>query len=51
MKNINVPTAEELEEMLSYGIAITDCPEGCEVEIDGECPHGYQSVFITMGLV
>jgi len=26
----------------------TDCPEGCVVEPDGHCPHGYESAMLTL---
>ena len=42
---------EELEVMASQGLAPTDCPEGCIVEPDGLCLHGYQSVLLEMGLI
>jgi hypothetical protein len=29
----------------------TDCPDGCAVEVDGYCPHGYISAGRTAGLV
>ena len=29
----------------------TACPEGCEVEPDGKCPHGYRSVARVLGLI
>lgn len=29
----------------------TDCPEGCVVEPDGHCPHGYMSAALTAGLI
>lgn len=32
---------ELLEEYENDGICSTDCPEGCRVEIDGKCIHGY----------
>ena len=44
-------TDEELTDMLDSGIAATDCPEGCEVEPDGTCAHGYQSIFLEMGVI
>jgi len=44
-------TAEELEEMMMDGTMATECPEGCEVEPDGRCPHGYNSILIEMGLI
>jgi hypothetical protein len=29
----------------------TDCPEGCHVEDDGACPHGFKSAALTAGLI
>ena len=29
----------------------TDCPEGCTVEADGICPHGYESALRTLGAI
>lgn len=29
----------------------TDCPEGCYVEPDGHCPHGYESAALTLGII
>lgn len=29
----------------------TDCPNGCQVEPDGYCPHGYWSAGITAGVI
>lgn len=29
----------------------TDCPEGCFVEPDGYCPHGYQSAGLSAGVI
>lgn len=29
----------------------TDCPEGCVVEPDGHCYHGYFSAAITAGVI
>jgi hypothetical protein len=34
----------DLEEMMGY----TDCPEGCFVEPDGTCTHGYVSAMLTL---
>ncbi len=33
------------------GATPTVCPEGCEVEPDGYCPHGYESVLVMAGLI
>lgn len=27
------------------------CSEGCEVEPDGVCPHGFQSIVLERGLI
>ena len=34
-------------------ISITEvlCNEGCTVEPDGECPHGYPSILLAAGLI
>ena len=29
----------------------TDCPEGCTVEPDGICPHGFKSAGLTLGII
>lgn len=29
----------------------TDCPQGCQVEDDGTCPHGWQSGALSAGLI
>jgi hypothetical protein len=28
----------------------TDCPQGCKIEADGTCPHGYRSAGLTLGV-
>ena len=43
---------DEIEEMiLGESNASTSCPEGCEVEVDGTCPHGYSSHLLELGFV
>ena len=27
------------------------CDQGCEVEPDGHCPHGCESILLTVGLI
>lgn len=40
------------EEMFGTRIGIPAlCSEGCEVEVDGQCPHGFPSLAIAMGVV
>jgi hypothetical protein len=29
----------------------TDCPDGCHVEPDGHCPHGFESAGLTLGVI
>jgi hypothetical protein len=43
--------AEFGPEALSDSVVPTRCPEGCEVEPDGECPHGHPSVLVAAGLI
>jgi len=45
----NEPDMEELEEMAWDGIALAT--DGCEVEPDGVCQHGYPSWLIELGLI
>lgn len=34
-----------------YMMGQTDCEEGCTVEPDGVCPHGYESAALTLGII
>jgi hypothetical protein len=50
--------AAALVDMLSEGqediddwVRETDCPEGCYVEPDGVCSHGYESAALTLGAI
>ena len=36
---------------LDEGWSKTLCPEGCPVEPDGICPHGFKSVALEYGLI
>lgn len=41
----------ELEEIAMDSVVPAVCSEGCQVEPDGECPHGFPSVLIVMGII
>lgn len=41
------PTSMEADDLQGA----TDCPDGCEVEPDGVCPHGYLSAARTLGII
>lgn len=44
--------ARALEDSMDYDeMGCTDCPEGCEVEPDGICAHGYESAGLTLGVI
>lgn len=54
--------AAELTELIADGLSpfameaddaqgATDCPEGCVVEPDGHCPHGFESAALTAGVI
>lgn len=40
-------SASDAEDAMGH----TDCPEGCVVEPDGHCPHGYESAALTLGVI
>jgi len=41
------PFADDADLMMGE----TDCPNGCTVEPDGTCHHGYTSAAITAGVI
>lgn len=44
--------AADLEVSMDYDeMGTTDCPQGCEVEPDGTCSHGFQSAGLTLGVI
>lgn len=57
-----LPSAEEVKVMSGYiardeydlaeaYMGETRCPDGCVVEPDGYCSHGYKSLGLRMGLI
>lgn len=42
---------EFMEICLDEGWSPTKCPEGCPVEPDGECRHGFKSVALELGFI
>jgi hypothetical protein len=42
---------EFIETCLDEGWSPTKCPEGCVVEPDGGCPHGFKSVALELGFI
>ena len=44
------PTEAELEEML-LGSSSATATDGCQVEPDGSCPHGFPSWPVYFGLI
>jgi hypothetical protein len=49
-----VESLDDPELMLDDGDALmgaTDCRQGCVVEPDGACPHGYEAAALTAGLI
>jgi len=45
------PTIDDLMAWEADGGCEACCEEGCWVEPDGYCPHGYPSWLIVMGLI
>ena len=54
-EDIGIETQEEwhiqLEEWMNDSMAPALCSEGCEVEPDGTCEHGFPSIFIAIGVI
>jgi hypothetical protein len=46
---VRVPSIKTLEKWSFDGICKT--PDGCRVEPDGICPHGYQSWLLILGYI
>ena len=42
-------STDDIEEMLFDGDVIA--ADGCQVDPDGRCPHGYRSPLLTIGLI
>jgi anaerobic ribonucleoside-triphosphate reductase activating protein len=42
---------EFMAECLDEGWSPTKCPQGCLVEPDGVCPHGFKSVAMELGFI
>lgn len=48
---VEPPSQEELREAVFDGVCGTPCEEGCDVEPDGECCHGYPSWLRLYGVI
>ncbi len=42
---------EIIAEAIKDGVAPTNCPDGCVVELDGTCQHNYKSLILELGLI
>ena len=41
----------DLESWVFDSVVPTACPDGCEVEPDGRCCHGYPSALVFLGII
>lgn len=48
---VNSFDIEENEDVLLDSVQPTACPDGCEVEPDGTCCHGYRSISLLLGII
>jgi hypothetical protein len=46
-----VPNGDELEEFEEEGLVPTLCPEDCDAEPDGCCPHGFDSLLVVHEMI
>jgi hypothetical protein len=53
LENHGFTTFEEMAQAVMVGTAHapTLCEEDCEVEPDGVCPHGHQSLLLMAGMI
>ena len=42
---------EELGDVLFDSVQPAMCSDGCEVEPDGKCPHGFPSISLALGII
>lgn len=47
LSQLDISSFDEFEQLMGE----TDCPDGCYVEPDGICPHGYLSAGRTAGVI
>lgn len=45
------PSMAQLERWDNEGGCEAACPEGCWVEPDGHCEHGYKSWLLVLGMI
>jgi len=54
-KLLQVEGYEDLEEFLNEvgfdSVQPALCSEGCQVEPDGRCPHGFPSILLALGYI
>lgn len=55
-KKLSVSETLEIEGLSLMDVAFSSvvpacCSEGCQVEPDGHCPHGNESVLLAEGLI
>lgn len=55
-KRISAPEAMRragltMGDLMDAGVVPACCDDGCEVEPDGNCPHGHESVLLAMGMI
>ena len=50
-ENVVQPSLEQLMEWEREGGCEAACPEGCWVEPDGKCPHGFKSWLLELGYI
>ena len=46
---VEEPTPDELEYMMFDGVC--EATDGCRIEPDGVCQHGYPSWFLYLGII
>ena len=50
-RRIEEAAEEDSWDVVEELLGETDCPDGCTVEPDGCCPHGWKSGALTAGVI
>ena len=51
LREMGLTEDELIDELMTEDADVIDALDGCSVEPDGWCPHGYPSVLLWLGLI
>ena len=51
MEDNGFESIDDMEDMLLDSVQPAMCSEGCDVEPDGHCEHGFPSISLALGII